>query len=43
LRALPIFLAQQLANLAAESKKWALIFIVVMFFGLPLLMILLTR
>lgn len=43
LRALPIFLAEKLAAVAAESKRWAIIFVIGIFFGLPLLMILLIR
>lgn len=43
LRAAPIFLARRLADLAAESKRWAVIFVVGVFFGLPLLLILLIR
>lgn len=42
LRVIPITMAQKLAELAAESKRWALVFIAVVFFGVPLLMILLT-
>ena len=41
LRAIPIFLADRLADLASESKRWAVIFVLGVFFGLPLLMILL--
>ena len=43
LRRIPIWLATTLAALAAESKKWAVIFVLAVFFGLPLLMILVTR
>jgi len=43
LKKIPIFLATRLAGLAAESKIWALIFVVTVFFILPVLMILSTR
>jgi sodium-dependent phosphate cotransporter len=43
LRAVPIFLAEKLAALAAESKRWAIVFTLGVFFGVPLLMILFTR
>lgn len=43
LRVVPITLATRLADLAAESKKWAALFIVGVFFIFPLIMILLVR
>ncbi len=43
LKRIPIFLATKLANVAAESKKWAFIFVITVFFLLPLLTILLIR
>ena len=43
LKIIPITAATRLADLAAESKRWAIIFIIGIFFGLPLLMILATR
>jgi sodium-dependent phosphate cotransporter len=43
LRKIPIFCAIKLGNLAAESKKWAFIFIGSVFFLLPLLILFLTR
>lgn len=43
LRALPIACAQHLANLAVESKRWAIIFVLGIFVGLPLLMIIAFR
>ncbi len=43
LKRIPIFLATKLANIAAESKKWAFIFVIIVFFLLPLLTILLIR
>ncbi|HSG27373.1 MAG TPA: Na/Pi symporter [Candidatus Krumholzibacterium sp.] len=43
LRRIPIFFANRLASLAAESKKWAFIFVFAVFFLLPFLAILLTR
>jgi sodium-dependent phosphate cotransporter len=43
LKRLPIFCASQLAGLAAESKRWAIIFVLGVFFILPLLAIFLTR
>lgn len=43
LRAVPIFAAKKLADLAAESKRWAIIFTLGMFFVIPLIMILLSR
>ncbi len=43
LKRIPIFLATKLANVAAESKKWAFIFVIIVFFLLPLLTILLIR
>ena len=39
----PIYLATRLAGIAADSKKWAFIFIVFMFFVGPLVTILLIR
>lgn len=43
LRRIPIFCSTKLGNLAAESKKWAFIFIAVVFFLLPLGVLLITR
>jgi sodium-dependent phosphate cotransporter len=43
LKFIPIWLARRLAAVAAESKRWAILFVLGMFFGLPLLMILLVR
>jgi sodium-dependent phosphate cotransporter len=43
LRIIPITLATKLANSAAESKKWAAVFIIGVFFILPLLMIFFTK
>jgi len=43
LKRIPIYLATKLANLAAESKKWAFIFVISVFFILPLLTIFLIR
>lgn len=43
LRRIPIFCARLLSNLAARSKKWALIYVVVLFFILPLSIVLLTQ
>ncbi len=43
LRKLPIYCATKLGNLAAESKKWAFIFIAFVFFLLPLLILFITR
>lgn len=43
LKRIPIFLATRLANVAAESKKWAFIFVISVFFLLPLLTIFLIR
>lgn len=43
LRVVPITAAVKLSNLAAESKRWAVLFVLGLFFGLPLLVILLTR
>jgi len=43
LRRIPIFCATRLANLAAESKTWAVIFVVTVFYILPLSIILVTR
>ena len=43
LRWLPIFCARRLADLATESKKWAIIFVFVVFFILPLSIVLLAR
>jgi len=40
LRRLPIFCANRLADLATESKKWAIIFVLMVFFILPLIIIL---
>lgn len=43
LRRLPIFCASRLADLATKSKKWAPIFVFVVFFMLPLLIIFVTK
>jgi len=43
LRWLPVFCATRLASLAAESKKWAIIFVLVVFYILPLSIILVAR
>ncbi|MFC1954761.1 Na/Pi symporter [Chloroflexota bacterium] len=43
LRRLPVFCATRLAVLAAESKKWALAFVITLFFIIPLVFILITR
>jgi sodium-dependent phosphate cotransporter len=42
LKAIPIWLAERLADLAAESKRWAVVFVLAVFFGFPLLIILLS-
>lgn len=43
LRRLPIFCATRMADLAAKSKKWAPIFVFVVFFVVPLVMILVAN
>ncbi|NQT92703.1 MAG: Na/Pi symporter, partial [Lentisphaerae bacterium] len=43
LKVIPITAAKKMADLATESKRWAVIFVLGVFFGLPLLMILLSR
>ena len=43
LRKLPISVAIWMGNVAAESKKWAFVFIAVAFFLIPLLIIFITR
>lgn len=43
LRRLPIFCARRLSDLATKSKKWVLIYVIVLFFILPLLIIFLAR
>jgi sodium-dependent phosphate cotransporter len=43
LRRLPIFCANRLADLAADSKKWAIIFVLMVFFIVPLIIILVAR
>jgi len=43
LRRLPIFCASRLADLATASKKWAIIFVFMVFFILPLIVILVAR
>jgi len=43
LRRLPIFCASRLADLAAKSRKWAPIFVFVVFFMVPLVLILVAR
>jgi len=37
-RRLPIVLAERLAGLAVESRRWALLYVVVLFYGLPALL-----
>ncbi len=43
LKKLPIFCAQKLADLAVESKRWALIFVGGIFFIMPLIIIFLSN
>ena len=43
LRILPITLARRLSEIAAESKRWAILFMVMIFFGIPLLVIFVSR
>jgi len=43
LKIIPITAARKMADLATESKKWAVMFVIGVFFGIPLLMILLSR
>lgn len=43
LRRLPIFCASRLADLATRAKKWAAIFVFVVFFILPLLIIVVAK
>lgn len=43
LRRIPIGCARKLARLAAESKRWAFVFVGATFFGIPLLMIFVCR
>ncbi len=43
LRRIPIFLAQKLADIATESKRWAVIFVLATFFGVPFLIIALSN
>jgi solute carrier family 34 (sodium-dependent phosphate cotransporter) len=43
LRRLPIRSAQMLADLAAESKRWAIIFLLAVFFVVPFLVIMIGR
>lgn len=43
LKIIPITLSKKLAALAAESKVWAAVFVVGVFFALPLLMVFLVR
>ena len=43
LKRLPIFCARRLSDLATKSKKWALIYVIVLFFILPLSIVLVAR
>ena len=43
LKRIPLFCAKKLADLAAESKKWALIFVLSVFFIIPLSVIFISR
>jgi len=43
LKCLPIFCARRLSDLATKSKKWALIYVIVLFFILPLSIVFLAR
>lgn len=43
LKWLPIFCARRLADLATRSKKWAIIFVLMVFYIIPLLIILVAR
>lgn len=43
LKRLPIFCARRLSDLAARSKKWALIYVIMLFFILPLSIVFLAR
>ena len=35
IRNIPLAAARKLADIAVESRKWALIYVVVLFYGLP--------
>lgn len=43
LRVIPITLAQKLADLACESKRWAVVFTLTVFFGIPIIIIVAGR
>jgi sodium-dependent phosphate cotransporter len=43
LKRIPLFCAKKLADFAAESKKWAFLFVLTVFFIIPLLVIFLSR
>jgi sodium-dependent phosphate cotransporter len=43
LKRIPIFFATRLANIVTDSKKWAIVFIIVLFYILPLAIILLAK
>ena len=43
LKRIPLFCASSLAELAAESKRWAVVFMLGLFFVVPLIIILLTN
>jgi hypothetical protein len=37
IRAIPLKLAQGLADVAVNSRQWALVYVIVLFYGLPAL------
>jgi sodium-dependent phosphate cotransporter len=43
IRAIPLKLAQGLADIAVNSRKWALLYVVLLFYGLPALFALVNR
>jgi len=43
LKIIPIAAARKLADLATESKRWAVLFVMGVFFGIPLVVIMLSR
>ena len=43
LKRIPIYCAKRLADLAAESRKWAIIFVIGVFYVLPLLAIFIRK
>ena len=43
IRRLPLVAARRLAQAAVESRKWALLYVVVLFYGIPAILVVLNK